>query len=109
MVTTKFKKNDMIMGYQKSIKYTGFFAGKVLRAIPSPRLLFGNTSYEIELMEELQDDGLSAIWVDEETAMPFNQETYEKALYHWKKFYEYINMSNEEISNLRNLLKEANP
>lgn len=95
------------MGYQKSIQYTGFFAGKVLRAIPAIRLLFGNTSYEIELVEELQSNSLSTIWVDEEAALPFDEETYQKALYHWKKFYEYINMSNQEINNLRDLLRKA--
>lgn len=104
---TKFKKNDKIMGYQKGIKYTGFFAGKVIRVIPAAIRLFGNTSYEIELVKELQSNNLATMWVDEENALPFNEETYKKAFNHWKMFHEYMNMSNQEINNLRNLFKKT--
>lgn len=105
-MSTKYNKNDMIMGYQIGIKYTGLFAGKIFRLIPAIRL-FGTASYEIELIEELQKNGLTKIWVDEEFSFPFNKETYEKALAHWKKFHEHIELSKQEIKNLRTIFSKS--
>jgi len=105
-MATKYNKNDMIMGYQIGIKYTGLFAGKILRSIPAIRL-FGTASYEIELTEELQKNGLTKIWVDEEFSSPFNKEMYEEALDHWKKFHEHIELSKREIKNLRTIFSKS--
>lgn len=105
MPMNKFDVDDMIMGYQRSIKYSGFFAGKVVKVRPSLKL-FSDTSYEIELTEELQKPDLVKIWVDQEFSLPFNREMYEEALYHWRKFDEYLERSKKEIELIKTLFQE---
>lgn len=102
----KFNKDDIIMGYQIAVNYTGLFAGKILRTRPAIKL-FGNPSYEIELMEILQRKGHTKIWVDEDFSLPFNKEIFELALIHWNQFHEYINRSKEEIRELRALFSKS--
>ncbi len=101
-MSTKYNQGDIIMGYQIAVNYTGLFAGRILRVRPSIKL-FGNASYEIELKEELQRKGHTVIWVDEEFSIPFNKEKFDIAIIHWNKFHEYINMSKDEIRELRSI------
>jgi len=105
-MSTKFSKGDIIMGYQIAVNYTGLFAGKILRVRPSIRL-FGNPSYEIELMEVFQRKGHTKIWVDEDFSLPFNKDIFEIAIIHWNQFHEYINRSKEEIRELRALFSKS--
>lgn len=106
MVLSKYNKDDMIMGYQTWVTYTGLFAGKVLEVHPVIKL-FGTSSYRIELTKELQRNGITRIWVKEESSFPFNRETYEKALSHWNNFYEYMDRANKEIKSLRGLFPKS--
>jgi hypothetical protein len=99
-MSNKFSKDDIIMGYQIAVNYTGLFAGKILRVRPAIRL-FGNPSYEIELMEVFQRKGHTKIWVSEDFSLPFNKEKFEVAIIHWNQFHECINRSKEEIRELR--------
>ncbi len=101
-MSTKYNPDDIIMGYQIAVNYTGLFAGKIIRVRPSIKL-FGSANYEIELMEELQRKGHVKIWVDEEFSFPFNKEKFDIALAHWNKFHEHINSSKEEIREIRAL------
>ena len=105
-MSTKFGKDDIIMGYQIAVNYTGLFAGKILRVRPAIKL-FGNPSYEIELVEVFQRKGHTKIWVDEDFSIPFNKEKFEIAIIHWNQFHEYINRSKEEIRELRALFSQS--
>ncbi len=99
-MSTKYNQDDVIMGYQIAVNYTGLFAGTIIRVRPSIKL-FGNANYEIELMEELQRKGHVKIWVEEEFSIPFNKEKFDRALAHWNNFHEYINRSKDEIREIR--------
>jgi hypothetical protein len=105
-MSNKYSKGDIIMGYQIAVNYTGLFAGKILRIRPAISL-FGNPSYEIELMEKLQKKSQNKIWVDEDFSIPFNEEKFEIALIHWNQFHEYINRSKDEIRELRALFSKS--
>jgi hypothetical protein len=105
-MSNKYSEGDIIMGYQIAINYTGLFSGKILRIRPAIRL-FGNPSYEIELMEELKRNVQTKIWVDEDFSLPFNKEKFEIALIHWNQFHEYINRSKEEIRELKALFSKS--
>ncbi|MDD5616316.1 MAG: hypothetical protein PHH85_08960 [Candidatus Methanoperedens sp.] len=105
-MSTKFSKDDIIMGYQIAVNYTGLFAGKILRVRPAIKL-FGNPSYEIELMEVFQTKGHTKIWVDEDFSLPFDKEKFEIAIFHWNQFHEHINKSKEEIRELRALFSKS--
>jgi hypothetical protein len=67
------------MGYQIAVNYTGLFAGKILRVRPTIKL-FGNPSYEIELMEVFQRKCHTKIWISEDLSLPFNKEKFEIAI-----------------------------
>ncbi|VVB86626.1 Uncharacterised protein [uncultured archaeon] len=99
---SKYKYNDIIMGYQVAVNYTGLFVGKIIRVRPAIKL-FGSPSYEIELLEDFREKGYGKIWVDEEFSIPFEKEKFDIALGHWKKFHEYIGRSKDEIRELRAL------
>ncbi len=103
---SKYNKDDIIMGYQIAVNYTGLFAGRILRIRPAIKL-FGSPSYEIELKEELQRKGHTIIWVDEDFSLPFDNEKFKIALVHWNKFHEYIDRSKEEIRELRALFSKT--
>ena len=105
-MSAKFNKDDIIMGYQIAVNYTGLFAGKILRIRPAIKL-FGNPSYEIELVEVFQRKGHTKIWVSEDFSLPFNKEKFEIAIIHWNQFHEYINRSKEEIRELRALFSKS--
>lgn len=106
MTSTKYDKDNIIMGYQIAVNYTGLFAGKILRVRPAIKL-FGSPSYEIELMEELQRKGHTKIWVDENFSILFNKEIFETAFVHWNMFHEYIDRSKNEIRELRALFSKT--
>ncbi len=104
-MSAKFNQDDIIMGYQIAVNYTGLFAGRILRVRPAIKL-FGSPSYEIELMEELQRKGHAKIWVDEDFSLKFDRQKFEIALVHWNKFHEYIDRSKGEIRELRALFSK---
>ena len=106
MTSTKYSKDNIIMGYQIAVNYTGLFAGKILRVRPAIKL-FGSPTYEIELMVELQRKGHTKIWVDENFSVPFNKEIFDKAFFHWNMFHEHIDRSKNEIRELRALFSKT--